>query len=203
MQAIGLLETQGYVPAIEGLDTMAKTSHIRLVELNVVKGGIITVIIEGEVSAVTAAVSAGVASVHKLGSQFYRTSHVIPRPDDELSKILPPSHLEEVWEKPEKREENTKDIEKEDLDPFEDYQDEKEELEDVDVDFTPENITAYVNAYGLEKSLEELRRLRVVSLRDWARKIPDFPIQGREVSKARKDELMNAFISYISTQNDQ
>ncbi|MFT9845982.1 BMC domain-containing protein [Aneurinibacillus sp. REN35] len=86
MEAIGLLETRGLVPAVASLDTMAKAAHTRLVDMKVVGSGLVCVIIEGNVSAVKSAIEAGKAMYD--GSDKLISYNVIPRPHGDLSRML-------------------------------------------------------------------------------------------------------------------
>ena len=86
--AIGLVEVQGLVAAIEGLDSMLKTSDVRLVHTEKRLGGrLVTFVITGSVSAVKAAVEAGSAAATSLGEVI--ATHVIPRPHADVEKLLP------------------------------------------------------------------------------------------------------------------
>ncbi len=76
--AIGLIETQGLIGVIEAIDTACKTAAVEVLGREKLGGGYITVIIKGDVAAVTAAVEAGKAKVDGLGKLI--AAHVIPRP---------------------------------------------------------------------------------------------------------------------------
>ena len=85
--AIGLVEVQGLVAAIEGLDSMLKTSDVRLIHTEKRLGGrLVTFVITGTVSAVKAAVENGVASASALGAVY--GNEVIPNPHDEIIKFF-------------------------------------------------------------------------------------------------------------------
>lgn len=88
MQALGLIETKGIVPSIEAADAMVKSANVTLAGKVVVGGGLITVMVRGDVGAVKAAVDAGAAAAERVGGLL--GSHVIPRPHDEVESILPP-----------------------------------------------------------------------------------------------------------------
>lgn len=88
MSAIGLVETKGLLAAIEGADAMLKAADVRLLEKNLAGGGLVTITIAGEVSAVAAAVSAAVAAIGRIPGSVLVSQHVIPRPDAELSGII-------------------------------------------------------------------------------------------------------------------
>ncbi|BDD40921.1 BMC domain-containing protein [Streptococcus ruminantium] len=88
MRALGLIETYGFIGAIEAADVMLKVANVSLLKLEKVHGGLVTVSIEGDVGAVKVAVEAGASSVQRFGTEFLHSSHVIPRPDQQLSSIL-------------------------------------------------------------------------------------------------------------------
>ncbi len=87
MEAIGMVEMRGLVPAIEALDAMAKAANVRLVDLKIVGSGLVCVVIEGDVSAVKAAVEIGKTVQERTGGELI-AHNVIPRPHPELTKML-------------------------------------------------------------------------------------------------------------------
>ena len=87
IEAIGLIETRGLVGSIEAADAMVKAANVSLVGQERVGGGLVTVIVTGDVGAVKAAVDAGAAASKRVGELL--SVHVIPRPHQELDLILP------------------------------------------------------------------------------------------------------------------
>lgn len=87
MAAIGLLETCGFTDAVEALDAMCKDARVELLEMKRIGGGLITIIIEGEVATVMSSVEAGIAVVKKAGGQIV-CSNVIPNPHGDLAQYL-------------------------------------------------------------------------------------------------------------------
>jgi microcompartment protein CcmL/EutN len=85
--AIGFIETRGLTAALEAADNMLKTAQVELVGTEKIGSGLITVIVKGEVGAVKAATEAGADTASRLGELV--AVHVIPRPHDDLIKILP------------------------------------------------------------------------------------------------------------------
>jgi ethanolamine utilization protein EutM len=85
-EALGMIETRGLVGSIEALDAMVKSASVRLVSRKLSGGGLVTVMVEGDVGAVKAAVDAGTAAASMLGTVV--STHVIARPDDETAKLL-------------------------------------------------------------------------------------------------------------------
>lgn len=88
MTALGLIETKGLLAAIECADAMLKAANVRLLEKNLVGGGLVTISIEGEVGAVKASVDAAVAAAQRIKGATLVSSHVIPRPDEALARII-------------------------------------------------------------------------------------------------------------------
>ena len=87
--ALGLIETQGFTAVFEAIDTACKTANVQVVCKEKLGGGYITIIIKGDLSAVTAAVDAGQAKVEGLGKLI--ASHVIARPSKSVLSLLPKS----------------------------------------------------------------------------------------------------------------
>lgn len=86
-EALGLIETRGLVGAIEAADAMVKAANVDLIGKEQIGGGYVTVMVRGDVGAVKAATDAGAAAARKVGELI--SVHVIPRPHEEISKILP------------------------------------------------------------------------------------------------------------------
>ena len=87
LEALGMIETKGLVPLIEASDAMVKAANVRLVGYEKVGRGLVTAFIRGDVAAVKSATDAGSAAASKVGEVI--SVHVIPRPHDELSAMLP------------------------------------------------------------------------------------------------------------------
>ena len=88
--ALGMIETRGLVGSIEAADAMVKAADVTLIGKVHVGGGLVTVMVRGEVGAVKAAVDAGAAAAQRVGNLI--SQHVIPRPHGEVEGILP--HIE-------------------------------------------------------------------------------------------------------------
>lgn len=86
-EAIGILETQGLTAILEATDAMLKTANVTLVGKEKIGAAYVTVIVRGDVAAVTAAIDAGSKAVGSLGKLI--AAHVIARPHDELVALLP------------------------------------------------------------------------------------------------------------------
>ncbi len=90
--ALGMVETKGLVGAIEAADAMVKSANVNLVGKEQVGGGLVTVMVRGDVGAVKAATDAGAAAAEKVGELV--AVHVIPRPHTEVDAILPKGQKE-------------------------------------------------------------------------------------------------------------
>lgn len=85
--ALGLIETKGLVGAIEAADAMVKAANVHLIGDVLVGGGLVTVMVRGDVGAVKAATDAGAAAATRVGELL--SVHVIPRPHTDVEMILP------------------------------------------------------------------------------------------------------------------
>lgn len=90
LNALGMIETKGLVAAIEAADAMVKAANVTLVGKELVGGGLVTVLVRGDVGAVKAATDAGAAAADRVGELI--SVHVIPRPHSEVEIILPQSN---------------------------------------------------------------------------------------------------------------
>lgn len=87
--ALGLIETQGFTAVFEAIDSACKAANVEVLGKEKLGGGYVTVIIQGDVAAVTAAVEAGKAKVEGLGKLI--AAHVIARPSEAVLGLLPKS----------------------------------------------------------------------------------------------------------------
>ncbi|ASN04344.1 BMC domain-containing protein [Virgibacillus necropolis] len=85
--ALGMIETKGLVASVEAADAMVKAANVNLVGKIHVGGGIVTILVSGDVGAVKAATESGSAAAQRVGELL--SVHVIPRPHNELESILP------------------------------------------------------------------------------------------------------------------
>jgi len=88
-QALGMIETIGLIAMIEASDAMVKAAKVELAGYEKIGHGYVTSMVRGEVGAVRAAVEAGAAAAQKVGELV--SVHVIPRPHNDVEKILPKS----------------------------------------------------------------------------------------------------------------
>lgn len=87
--ALGMVETKGLVGSIEAADAMVKAANVTLIGKELIGGGLVTVLVRGDVGAVKAATDAGAVAASRVGELV--SVHVIPRPHAEVEVILPKS----------------------------------------------------------------------------------------------------------------
>jgi len=86
-EALGMIETKGLVGSIEAADAMVKAANVHLIGKVHIGGGLVTVMVRGDVGAVKAATDVGAAAAQRVGE--LTSVHVIPRPHAEVEFILP------------------------------------------------------------------------------------------------------------------
>lgn len=221
-KALGMVETRGLVASIEAADAMVKAAKVNLVGKERAQAGLITIMVVGETAAVRAAVDAGTAAAQRVGELV--SSHVIPRPDDQMSVIIPGGDSEKVGikekpkpasktvtvkkEKPAKEKKSTEPAKK--PSPKIEIEEEIEIKEtsstidrlrkealgnDVAKEEKPKKVKSKKIKRDVESTLpmEELEVLNVHQLRRLARSTEEFPIQGREISRANRGLLLDYF----------
>ncbi len=83
-QALGMIETRGYVAALAAADAMVKAANVEIISREEVGAGLVSVVINGDVGAVKAATEAGAETANQVGELV--SVYVIPRPHSDLGK---------------------------------------------------------------------------------------------------------------------
>ena len=86
-EALGMIETKGFVSMVEASDAMVKAANVKLIGYEKIGAGYVTAMVRGDVAAVRAATDAGAAAARKVGELV--AVHVIPRPHKDLDDVLP------------------------------------------------------------------------------------------------------------------
>ena len=86
-EALGMVETKGLVAMVEAADAMVKSANVKLVGMEKIGSGLVTVMVRGDVGAVKAATDAGAAAAKRVGEVV--SVHVIPRPHTDTELLLP------------------------------------------------------------------------------------------------------------------
>lgn len=87
LEALGMIETKGFVGAVEAADAMVKAANVQLVGKEYIGAGYVTIFVRGDVGAVKAATDAGAAAARRVGELI--SVHVIPRPHNEVERVIP------------------------------------------------------------------------------------------------------------------
>ena len=178
MKALGMIETRGLVASIEAADAMVKAANVTLQCKVHVGGGLVTVMVRGDVGAVKAATDAGAAAAERVGELI--SVHVIARPHGELEEILegrqPPAPPKPEPPKGPEAEAAP--------DPEPEQAPAPEETEEVP--FDPAELTA-----------EAMEGMTVVKLRAAARALGLTSMTRKEIRFAKKEALMTAITAFL------
>ena len=190
MQAFGFIETKGLIAAIEAADAMLKAANVGLVDRVFVKGGLVTIIIEGDVGAVKAATDAGSSAATRVGEVI--SVQVIPRPHEDVSKMLVrESVAEEI-----SIQDETEAISDEEVLPEELKIEEAESEGFSNQELLKDEMETFIKNGDFDQVLKVLESLKVTKLRALAREYGDFGITGRAISNADRNLLMEEFKKY-------
>lgn len=187
MKALGMIETRGLVASIEAADAMVKAANVTLTCKEHVGGGLVTVMVRGDVGAVKAAVDAGAAAAERVGELV--SVHVIPRPAGDLEPILGGSGPEEAEPSPRPPVPAPAPAPA----PVPEPEPEPVTSEEVPVEETaePEEETGAADPDHLYTE-EEMAGMTVAQLRTAARTIRIDNMTKKEIRFAKKDELVEA-----------
>ena len=199
--ALGLIETKGLAGAIKATHAATKAGEVVIASAVKTKAGYVAVKIEGEWSAVQAAVEAGARAADQEGELV--SMHVIPHTDNGVSQILPYGQFVARYgsgkpvslrEKPKPRKIPSEPPPLPSAIPIPapepDIQQPKPEIPNQPL--APKPAVPVSPTAGEIRPLAELEALPVVELRKYARTVSGLPIQGRQISIANKQQLLEA-----------
>ncbi|OUP54143.1 ethanolamine utilization protein EutM [Butyricicoccus pullicaecorum] len=180
MNALGMIETRGLVASIEAADAMVKAASVTLISKTHVGGGLVTVMVEGDVGAVKAATDAGAAAAERVGELI--SVHVIPRPAADVAHILdrrpepkPEPEPEPPAPEPEPEPEVPEPEEAAHTEEMKEEQPEEAHAEKMDLsELTP----------------EALGKMTVAKLRIVARELGTTGMSRRDIRFAKKEDLI-------------
>lgn len=207
MKALGMIEVYGYLPAVEALDAALKAANVSLLNVIKVGGGLVSVLVTGDVGATKAAIDAGAAAAERVGQVI--SVHVIPRPAEDVAEMLSRKAAVRVQEpeallaeaepdevpaeaipaeavKEEALEETTEES------PEEAVEDTKEELpEETEAEKALEPVSRD------DLSREALEEMTVVNLRAVARDMGIDSMTRKEIRFAKKHDLVEAICKFL------
>jgi len=206
--ALGLIETSGLDGAIKATRAASDSGQVVIVSAEQGIDGRMTVKIEGDWNAVQGAVEAGARAAYQV--QELVSMHVIPKPDQEVDSILPyhrfvnrftPEDKPRFVEKRSRPAARTRSVSSV---PSPTRSEKIAPLPPVSTPPVDDHAPSYAGSDTLAltsalPTVEELEQIAVVALRRYARTIRELPIKGREISKANKQQLLEAIKSVRKT----
>lgn len=216
MKALGMIEVYGYLTAVEALDSALKAANVTRLDVVKVRGGLVTVLVEGDVGAVKAAMDASAAAAERIGTVV--SVHVIPRPASDVERMLkgpgggPKAEPREAEPAPKGPEpEERKDEEPEAEPPEVDLEPETPEPEPEPEAPEPEKPAQAVMPESAEPERkpeagkaaavtpEEMKAMSVDGLRRLARELEIPSMTRAEIRYAKKQELIQKITEFIDS----
>lgn len=180
MQALGMIEVYGYLTAVEALDSALKAANVSRLGVEKVRGGLVTVLVEGDVGAVKAAMDASAAAAERVGTVI--SVHVIPRPADDVTRMLKGGKEPEEPTPPEPEKPSEPEISSE---PDTLPEPESEAVKAEEGEKAPQDVT-----------VEEMQAMGVDALRRLARALEIKNMTRAEIRFAKKQELIQKITEF-------
>ena len=180
MQALGMIEVYGYLTAVEALDSALKAANVSRLGVEKVRGGLVTVLVEGDVGAVKAAMDASAAAAERVGTVI--SVHVIPRPADDVTRMLKGGKEPEEPTPPEPEKSSELEISSE---PDTLSEPESEAMKAEEGEKAPQDVT-----------VEEMQTMGVDALRRLARALEIKNMTRAEIRFAKKQELIQKITEF-------
>ena len=180
MQALGMIEVYGYLTAVEALDSALKAANVSRLGVEKVRGGLVTVLVEGDVGAVKAAMDASAAAAERVGTVI--SVHVIPRPADDVTRMLKGGKEPEEPTPPEPEKPSEPEISSE---PDTLSEPESEAVKAEEGEKAPQDVT-----------VEEMQTMGVDALRRLPRALEIKNMTRAEIRFAKKQELIQKITEF-------
>ena len=180
MQALGMIEVYGYLTAVEALDSALKAANVSRLGVEKVRGGLVTVLVEGDVGAVKAAMDASAAAAERVGTVI--SVHVIPRPADDVTRMLKGGKEPEEPTPPEPEKPSEPEISSE---PDTLSEPESEAVKAEEGEKAPQDVT-----------VEEMQTMGVDALLRLARALEIKNMTRAEIRFAKKQELIQKITEF-------
>ena len=180
MQALGMIEVYGYLTAVEALDSALKAANVSRLGVEKVRGGLVTVLVEGDVGAVKAAMDASAAAAERVGTVI--SVHVIPRPADDVTRMLKGGKEPEEPTPPEPEKPSEPEISS---GPDTLSEPESEAVKAEEGEKAPQDVT-----------VEEMQTMGVDALRRLARALEIKNMTRAEIRFAKKQELIQKITEF-------
>jgi microcompartment protein CcmL/EutN len=161
--ALGMVETIGFPALVAAADAAAKAADVKVTTYQKADSGIVTIYIIGDVASVKSAVDTGREAAKRVGQ--FRHSHVIPRPDDHVIKMLFPELIDDSVE-------NAVNIKQHEI-------------------------------IAKDTSNKEFNKMNLQEIRELANSIEGFPLPSEEISRTKKEELLNIIVKFQATKGGE
>ena len=178
-----MIETKGLIGSIEAADAMVKAANVTLIGKVHVGGGLVTVMVRGDVGAVKAATDAGAAAAQRVGDLI--SVHVIPRPADDVTRMLKGGKEPEEPTPPEPEKPSEPEISLEPDTLSEPEEPESEAVKAEEGEKAPQDVT-----------VEEMQTMGVDALRRLARALEIKNMTRAEIRFAKKQELIQKITEF-------
>lgn len=203
MKALGMIEVYGYLTAVEALDSALKAANVTRLDVVKVRGGLVTVLVEGDVGAVKAAMDASAAAAERIGTVV--SVHVIPRPASDVERMLKgpgggPKTEPEEPEEPEPKGPEPEERKAEEPEPEpepEAPEPEKPAQAVMPESAEPERKPEAGKAAAVTP--EEMKAMSVDGLRRLARELEIPSMTRAEIRYAKKQELIQKITEFIDS----
>ena len=188
MQALGMIEVYGYLTAVEALDSALKAANVSRLGVEKVRGGLETVLVEGDVGAVKAAMDASAAAAERVGTVI--SVHVIPRPADDVTRMLKGGNAPEEPTPPEPEQPSEPEVPSEPETPAKPEPEapaepKSEPVKAEEPEKAPQDVT-----------VEEMQTMGVDALRRLARALEIKNMTRAEIRFAKKQELIQKITEF-------
>ncbi|HBM75652.1 MAG TPA: ethanolamine utilization protein [Clostridiaceae bacterium] len=182
MEALGMIETLGYIGAVEALDVSLKSANVEFAGCELIGGGLVTIKVTGDVGAVNASIEAAEAAVHKVGKLI--SSFVIPKPADEVFEIFC-EHREKAASKNDLKQEAAS-------------ENETVQAKEKIIVPTEDEVKKQDKSEALFKMRQELEKMKVVELRNLARQMDLNSLTRKDIKFAKKRQLIKAILDHYT-----
>ena len=202
MKALGMIEVYGKLAAVEALDSALKAANVELVDVTRVGGGLVTVMIAGDVGATKAAIDAAEASAARVGRVI--SVHVIPRPSEDVGHMVARKGTKENLQVEIEEQEETITEDKEEI-----TEDKEEITEDKVLEQINEEIEEPTKEETQPKALteikqkkevitkESLQNMTVANLRSLARQLEITNMTRKQIRFATKEDLVRSISEFL------
>lgn len=194
MKALGMIEVYGYLTAVAALDSALKAANVQLMDVAKVRGGLVTVMVTGDVGAVKAAMDASTSEAKRIGTVV--SVHVIPRPADSIESIIsrkkkPVDFV--INEEPEiKPAMEDADIEEAKIKESDIAEPDLSESENQEIEVNRQDVKE-----NSDITEESMQTMTVENLRNLARKLEITNLTRKEIKFANKKQLIESIKKFL------